>query len=126
MEIITRCYQRKDQLNNGMKTIKKLQNIFGRFLYYARSIDPTISMALNSLAAVQTKPTIYIFKTYHKLQSFTSIHRKRIHKKRDYSPYIFVCILNFRAKGTAPCSFYVDLKYVQRVLRVLWGVIMIT
>ena len=37
---------------------KRLQKIVGKFLYYARAIDPTILMALNSLSAVQTKPKI--------------------------------------------------------------------
>ena len=37
---------------------KRLSNILGKFLYYARSIDPTMLMALNSLAEVQTKPKI--------------------------------------------------------------------
>ena len=37
---------------------KILQNIVGSFLYYDRAVDPTILMALKSLLAVQTKPTI--------------------------------------------------------------------
>ena len=37
---------------------KILQKIVGIFLYYARAIYPTMLMALKSLAAVQTKPTI--------------------------------------------------------------------
>ena len=34
------------------------QKIVGKFLYYARAIDPTMLMVINSLAAVQTKKTI--------------------------------------------------------------------
>ena len=37
---------------------KRPQKIIGKFLYCARSVDPTMLMALNSLAAVQTNPTI--------------------------------------------------------------------
>ena len=37
---------------------KRLQKIVGKFLYYARSIDPKMLMALKSLAAVQKKSTI--------------------------------------------------------------------
>ena len=34
------------------------EKIVGKFLYYARDIYPKMFMALNSPAAVQTKPTI--------------------------------------------------------------------
>ena len=37
---------------------KRLQKIVGNFLYYDRAVDPTMLMTLNSLAVVQTKPTI--------------------------------------------------------------------
>ena len=37
---------------------RRYQKIVGKILYYAISIKPTMLMALNSLAAVQTKPTI--------------------------------------------------------------------
>ena len=37
---------------------RRSQKIVGKILYYAISIKPTMLMALNSLAAVQTKPTI--------------------------------------------------------------------
>ena len=37
---------------------KILQKIVEKFLYYARAIDSKILMALNSLAAVKTKPKI--------------------------------------------------------------------
>ena len=37
---------------------KSLQNIVRKFLYYARAIEPTMLMALNSLAVAQTNPTI--------------------------------------------------------------------
>ena len=34
------------------KQIKRRQKIVGKFLYYARAIDPTMVMVLNSLVAV--------------------------------------------------------------------------
>ena len=37
---------------------KRLQKIVGEYLYYARAVDPTMMMVLNSLTAVHTKPTI--------------------------------------------------------------------
>ena len=37
---------------------KRLQKIVGKFLYYAIAIDPTMLVALNTLTAVQTKPTV--------------------------------------------------------------------
>ena len=37
---------------------KRLQKIVVNFLYFARAIDPTMLVALKSLVAVQTKPTI--------------------------------------------------------------------
>ena len=37
---------------------KRLHTIFGKFLYYYRAVYPKMLMALNSLAAVQTKPKI--------------------------------------------------------------------
>ena len=37
---------------------KRLQKTVGKFLYYARVMDPTMLMALNSLAVVQTLPKI--------------------------------------------------------------------
>ena len=41
--------------DNNQKRLKKIICIF---IYYARAVDPTMMMELNSLAAVQTKPTI--------------------------------------------------------------------
>ena len=41
---------------------KRLEKIVGKFLYYARSIDSTMVMALNSLVAVQTKSTVEVEK----------------------------------------------------------------
>ena len=59
-------YEKNNQILNEKKTAeeldennqKRLHNTVGKLLYYARSIDPTILMALNSLAAAHTKPRI--------------------------------------------------------------------
>ena len=45
-----------EELDENDKKI--LQKFLGKFLYYARAIYPTMLMAINSLAAVQTNPTI--------------------------------------------------------------------
>ena len=39
------------------KTKDDSRKIVGKFLYYAISTDPTMLLALNSLATVHTKPT---------------------------------------------------------------------
>ena len=41
----------------GPKDIKYIQQVVGSFLYYARAVDPTILMALSSIAADQAAPT---------------------------------------------------------------------
>ena len=45
-----------EELDENIK--KRLQKNLGKLLYYARVIDPTMLMALKSLAAFQKKPTI--------------------------------------------------------------------
>ena len=41
----------------GKKDLKYTQQVVGSFLYYARAVDPTILMALASIAADQVAPT---------------------------------------------------------------------
>ena len=53
---------------------KILQKIVGKLLYYARDIDPTILMVLNSLAAVQTNPTIETAKQITQFLSYSAKH----------------------------------------------------
>jgi len=36
---------------------RRIQQIVGSFLYYARAVDPTILMALSDIAAQQSAPT---------------------------------------------------------------------
>ena len=53
---------------------KRLQKIVGKFLYYARSIDPTMLMSLNSLTKVQTKPTIETAKQIIQFLNYSATH----------------------------------------------------
>ena len=48
--------KRAEELNENNQ--KQLQKIVGKFLYYARAIDPTMLMTLNYLAKIETKPKI--------------------------------------------------------------------
>ena len=45
-----------EELNENNQ--KRLQKIVGKLLYYTIAIDPPMLMAINSLAALQKKPTI--------------------------------------------------------------------
>ena len=86
-----------------MKIIKKrLQKIVGKFLYYARAIEPTMLMALNPLAAVQKNPKIEPAKKkiIFKLQRDIPRLRNRIQKKRNDYTHIFRCIIHIRTRGT--------------------------
>ena len=53
---------------------KKLQKNVGKFLYYARAIDPTMLMALNSLAEVQNKPTVETAKQITQFLNYSTTH----------------------------------------------------
>ena len=53
---------------------KSLHKIVGKFLYYARSIDPTMLMALNSLAAVNKKPKIETAKQITLFLNYSASH----------------------------------------------------
>ena len=53
---------------------KILQNILGKFLYYAWAIDPTMLITLNSLVAVQTKPKIEIVKQITQFLNYSATH----------------------------------------------------
>ena len=53
---------------------KRLQKTVGKFLYYARAEEPKMLMALNSLAAVHTKPTIKTAKQINKILNFSATH----------------------------------------------------
>ena len=79
----TRCYQRKHHPNNSMKIIKKGPNkIVAKFLYFYRAIHPTILMALNSLATLQTNPTIETAKQITQFISYSMTHPDAVTEPR--------------------------------------------
>ena len=53
---------------------KKTPENCWKFIYYARAIDPTMMMALKSLAAAQTKPTIKTAKQVTQLLNYRATH----------------------------------------------------
>ena len=53
---------------------KRLQKIVGKFLYYARSIGPTMLMALNSLLEVQINPKIDTEKQISPFLNYIATH----------------------------------------------------
>ena len=53
---------------------KILQKIVGKLIYYARAIDPKMLMALNSLAAVQTKRKIETVKQITQFLNYSATH----------------------------------------------------
>ena len=57
-----------------MTIIKRLQKVFGKFLYFAGSVDPTMMIALKSLAVVQTNPTIKTAKQVTQLSNYSAIY----------------------------------------------------
>ena len=57
---------------------KRLQKIVGNFLYYFISTDPTMLMALNSLAAVQKNPTIDTSKQITQFLNYSTTHSEKI------------------------------------------------
>ena len=95
------CYHRKHQSKNWMNIIKKDSKCFGKSLYYDISIDPTTLMALKSLAALQTKPTIKTAKKTQllKLQRGTYRHSNRIQRKRNDYPHLFGCTLHITTES---------------------------
>ena len=69
---------------------KRPRKIVGKFLYYARAIDPTMLMDLNSLAAVQTKLTIETTKQTTKFLNYIATHPDEItgyRKTERFSTY---------------------------------------
>ena len=55
--------------------IKRIQTIIGSLLYYARAIDHTILMALNDIAAIQTKATTETESHVNKLLNYIATHQ---------------------------------------------------
>ena len=75
-------YGKNNQMLNEKKTAEELdkknqewlQKIVGKFLYYARVVDPTNLVALNSLAAVQKKSTIETAKQITQFLYYSTSH----------------------------------------------------
>ena len=57
---------------------KRLQKIVGKFLYYARKINPTMLMALKSLVAIQTKPKIETPKKITQFLNYSVTHTEKL------------------------------------------------
>ena len=51
-----------------------LHKIVRKFLYYDRAIDPAMLMALNSLASVQTNPTIETARQITQFLNYSATH----------------------------------------------------
>ena len=70
---------------------KRLQKTVGKFLYYARAIYPTSLMALNSMSAVQKKPTIDTAKQITQFLNYSATHPDAIteyKKKQNGYPHL--------------------------------------
>jgi hypothetical protein len=53
---------------------KRIQQIVGSFLYYARAVDPTILMALSAIAAQQSTPTEYTRDRVNQFLDYMATH----------------------------------------------------
>ena len=60
---------------------KRLQKIVGKILYYAREVEHTILMGLNSLVAVQIKPKI---KTARQITQFLNYSATHLDTVKEY------------------------------------------
>ena len=53
---------------------KRIQQIVGSFLYYARAVDPTILMALSAIASQQSAPTEQTRDRVHQFLDYMATH----------------------------------------------------
>ena len=88
------------------KNQKILQKIVSKFLYYARAIDSTMLMSLNSLAAVQTKPKIETTKQITQFINYSATHPDAIIEYRKsgmilhiYSDASYISELEARSRA---------------------------
>jgi hypothetical protein len=56
------------------KDVNQLQQLTGTLLYYARAVDPTITMPINMLASEQSKATSYTAEKVIKLLNYCNTH----------------------------------------------------
>ena len=70
---------------------KIMQKIVGKVFYHARAIDPTMLMALTSLAAVHKKPTIDTAKQITHFINYSATHPDAIteYRKRGMIIHIY-------------------------------------
>ena len=85
---------------------KRLPKIVGKLLYYARSIDPTMLMALKSLEAVQTNPKIKNAKQTTHFLNYSATHPDAITEYRKsgmilhiYSDASYISELEARSRS---------------------------
>ena len=86
-----------------MKGINPLQKIVNNILYYARSVDPIIRMALSILASEPSKATALIIKNLHQLLSYLGTH-----PDATIQYYESDMILNFHSDAS-----YLSAKYAR-------------
>jgi hypothetical protein len=56
------------------KEIKRIQDIVGTLLYYARAVDPTLLAALSAIATCQSNSTWAVADVCHKLLNYIATH----------------------------------------------------
>ena len=89
--------------------VKKLQQVIGTFLYYARAIDCTMLVALGSLAAQQTTATQKNHvppQPLHGLRILQPPRDNQISRERHGPPHPFRCVIPFRIQRTIPCRWH--------------------
>ena len=70
---------------------KRLQKIVGGFFYYAIAIDPKMLMALNSLTAVRTKPTIETAKQITQFLNYSATNPDVVTEHRRSGIILHLC-----------------------------------
>ena len=68
-----------------VERIKRVQQISGSLIYYARAVDHTILLTLNNIAAEQSRATTDTEKQIHKLLNYVTTHNNAsiIYKASD-------------------------------------------
>ncbi len=56
------------------KEIKRVQDIVGTLLYYARAVDPTLLTALSTIAAKKANGTWAVANACHQLLDYVATH----------------------------------------------------
>ena len=77
---------------------KRIHKIIGKFLYYARDIDTTMFMTLNSLVVVHTKPTIETSKHITKFLNYSATHPDAV---KEYRKSVIILRIYIRMHPTS-------------------------